>query len=219
VLEIPIISQRTAGLFALASGLVAIAATAFLMAFYALEAPRLLKAGNLDQPTLLGHTNDLLIAVMLVLMLPVVGFVARAGGWPSPLARVIAFGGAAGLLLGALVQVLYVLGIVTGTLQPLLIGVAFLLVGGWLVALSLAPSASRLSGRAASVAGVVAGLGHIGIGAVSILIGPSALADPNAFAGSPMLPALLGVVVLLAYVGLPVWGILLGRRWITAIPH
>jgi hypothetical protein len=43
------------------------------------------------------------------------------------------------------------LGIVTNALQPVLLGVAFLLVGGWLVALGLAPSASRLSGRTARV--------------------------------------------------------------------
>jgi hypothetical protein len=212
------ISQRTAGWCALASGLVSIAATAFLMAFYALEAPSLLEAGDLDQPTPLGHTNDVLIAVTLILLLPVVSFAARAGGWPTAVAKVIALGGAAGLLLGVLVQVLYVLGIVTNALQPVLLGVAFLLVGGWLVALGLAPSASRLSGRTASVACVVAGLGQIGIGAVSILIGPSAMADPNAFAESPALVALLGGVVLLAYIGFPVWAILTGRRWITATP-
>jgi hypothetical protein len=45
------------------------------------------------------------------------------------------------------------LGIVTNALQPVLLGVAFLLVGGWLVALGLAPSASRLSGRTARVDG------------------------------------------------------------------
>jgi hypothetical protein len=213
------ISQRTAGWCALASGLVSIAATAFLMAFYALEAPSLLEAGDLDQPTPLGHTNDVLIAVTLILLLPVVSFAARAGGWPTALAKVIALGGAAGLLLGVLVQVLYVLGIVTNTLQPVLLGVAFLLVGGWLVALGLAPSASRLSARTASVAGVAAGLGHIGIGTVSILIGPSAMADPNAFAGSPALLALLGMVVLLTYVAFPLWGIVLGRRWIRLMPE
>jgi hypothetical protein len=78
--ESPMISQRTAGWSALASGLVSIAATAFLMAFYALEAPRLLEAGDLDQPTPLGHTNDVLIAVTLILLLPVVSFAAHAGG-------------------------------------------------------------------------------------------------------------------------------------------
>lgn len=213
-----LISQRMAGWYALASGLVSIAATAFLMAFFALEAPRLLEAGDLDQPTPLGHTNDVLIAVTLVLLLPVVGFLARAGGWPSAVARVIAVAGAAGLLLGALVQVLYVLGIVTDVLQPVLLGVAFLLVGGWLVALGLAPSASRLSGRAASVAGLAAGVGHTGIGAVSVLVGPSAMADPNALAGSPALVAVIGVAVLLAYLAFPAWGILVGRRWITATP-
>jgi hypothetical protein len=143
---------------------VSIAATAFLMAFYALEAPSLLEAGDLDQPTPLGHTNDVLIAVTLILLLPVVSFAARAGGWTTAVAKVIAQGGAAGLLLGALVQVLYVLGIVTNTLQPVLLGVAFLLVGGWLV-------------------------------------------------------ALLGIVVLLTYVAFPLWGIILGRRWIRLMPE
>jgi regulator of protease activity HflC (stomatin/prohibitin superfamily) len=73
------VDQRTAGRFALASGVVTILAAVVLVVFFLVEAPALVESGNVDPVTVFGSTNDALIAAALALLIPVAIFVGRVG--------------------------------------------------------------------------------------------------------------------------------------------
>ena len=47
--------------------------------FFMVEAPALIESGDVDRITVFGSTNDALIAVGLLLLLPVALFVGRIG--------------------------------------------------------------------------------------------------------------------------------------------
>jgi hypothetical protein len=209
------VDQRTAGRFAIASGIVTIAAAVVLIIFFLVEAPALVESGDVDRITVFGSTNDALIALALMLLLPIALFLARTGE-PRRLHRVVGFVGLAGLGLGTVFMVTTALRVIDYGTNSLLIGVAFALVGAWLLTLNVRAGSSALFSRGARWAGVVAGLSFLAIGGFGAIAGPSVMADPTSLMSFPILVALLGAGTAGLHLATPVWAILTGRRWIAS---
>jgi len=209
------IDQRVAGRFAIASGIMTILAAVVLVIFFLVEAPALIDSGNVDRITVFGSTNDALIAVALLLLLPVATFVARVGE-PGFLHRVAGFVGVAGLGLGVVFMVTTALRVIDYGTNAVVIGVAFALVGAWLLALNVPAGAGVLFSRGARWAGVLAGLAFLSVGGFGAIAGPSVLANPTGLMSSPVLVALLGAGTAGLHLATPVWAILTGRRWLAA---
>jgi hypothetical protein len=209
------VDQRTAGRFAVASGIVTIGAAVVLVIFFLVEAPALVESGNVDRITVFGSTNDALIAVALLLELPVALFVARVGE-PRRLHQIAGYVGLAGLGLGVVFMVTTALRVIDYGTNAILIGVAFALVGAWLLALNVSAGGSVLFSRGARWAGVLAGLAFLSVGGFSAIAGPSVLANPTGLMSSPVLVALLGLGTAGLHLATPVWAILTGRRWLAA---
>jgi hypothetical protein len=208
------VDQPTAGRFAIASGIVTIAAAVVLMIFFLVEAPALVESGDVDRITVFGSTNDALIALALMLLLPVAIFLARTGE-PKRLHGVVGFVGLAGLGLGTVFMLTTAVRVIDYSTNTLLIGVAFALVGGWLLALNVPAGASPLFSRGGRWAGVLAGLAFVTIGAFGAIAGPSVMADPTSLLGYPILVALLGAGTAGLHLATPAWAILAGRRWLA----
>jgi hypothetical protein len=209
------VDQRTAGRFAIGSGIVTIAAAVVLMIFFLVEAPALVESGDVDRITVFGSTNDALIALALLLLLPVAIFLARTGE-PKRLHRVVGFVGLAGLGLGTIFMVTTAVRVIDYGTNSLLIGVAFALVGAWLLTLNVPAGAGVLFSRGARWAGVLAGLAFLTIGGFGAIAGPSVMADPTSLMSYPVLVALLGAGTAGLHLATPVWAILTGRRWLAA---
>jgi len=201
------VDQRTAGRFAIASGVVTILAAIVLVIFFVVEAPALVESGDVDRITVFGSTNDALIALALLLLLPVAMFVGRA--------RLV---GVAGLGLGAVFMITTALRVIDYATNSLLIGVAFALVGAWLLVLNVRAGSSASFSGGARWAGVFAGLAFVTIGAFGAIAGPSVMADPTTVMSYPILVALLGAGTAGLHLATPVWAILTGRRWL-AVDH
>lgn len=209
------VDQRTAGRFAIACGIVIILAAIVLVIFFLVEAPALVASGDVDRITVFGSTNDALIALSLLLLIPVAVFVARVGE-PRRLHQVAGLVGLAGLGLGTVFMVTTALRVIDYGTNSILIGVAFVLVGAWLLALSAPAGAGVWFSRRARWAGVLAGLAFLSLGGFLPIAGPSATADPAGLMSSPILVALLGAGTAGVHLATPVWAILTGRRWLAA---
>jgi hypothetical protein len=209
------VDQRIAGRFAIANGIVTIVAAVVLVVFFAVEAPALVESGNVDRVTVFGSTNDALVAVSLLLLMPVALFVAGAGH-PRRLHQVAGFVGLAGLGLGTVFMFTTALRIIDYGTNAVVIGVAFAVIGIWLLALSVPASAGSLFRRTSRWAGGLAGLSYVLTGGFAVTAGPSVLADPTALMSSPVLVALLGAGTAGVHLATPVWAILTGRQWLAA---
>jgi hypothetical protein len=209
------VDQRTAGRFAIASGITTIAAAIVLVVFFLVEAPALVKSGNVDRITVFGSGNDALVAVSLLLLLPVAVYLARASE-PRRLHRVAGSIGLVGLGAGTVFMFTTALRVIDYGTNAIVIGVCFALVGIWLLMLNAPDGATVLFGRGARRAGVVAGLAFLADGAFAVIVGPSAVADPDALMSSPILVALIGLGTAGIHLATPVWAILTGRRWLAA---
>jgi hypothetical protein len=209
------IDQRVAGRLAISSGIVTILAAVVLVIFFVVEAPALVESGDVDRITVFGSTNDALIAVALLLLVPVAVFMARIGE-PGRLQRVAGLVGLAGLGLGTVFMFTTALRVIDYATNSFLIGVAFALVGAWLLALNIPPRARALFSRGARWAGVLAGLAFVTIGAFGAIAGPSVMADPTSLMSYPVLVALLGAGTAGLHLATPVWAIMTGRRWIAS---
>jgi hypothetical protein len=209
------VDQRIAGKFAIASGIVTILAAVVLVIFFLVEAPALVESGDVDRITVFGSANDALIAVALLLLSPAAVFVARVGE-PRQLHQVAGYVGLMGLGLGAVFMVTTALRVIDYATNSFLIGVAFALVGAWLLALNVPAGASALFRRAARWAGILAGLAFVTIGGFGAIAGPSVMADPTSLMSYPVLVALLGAGTAGLHLATPVWAILSGRMWLAA---
>jgi len=207
------VDQRTAGRFAIASGMVTILAAAVLVIFFLVEAPALVESGDVDRITVFGSSNDALIAVALMLLLPVALHVARVGE-PRRLHQVAGYVGLAGLGLGTVFMFTTALRVIDYGTNSVLSGVAFAMVGAWLLALNAPAGASVFFNRGARWAGVLAGLAFLSTGVFVAIAGPSATADPASLLSSPVLIALLGAGIAGVHLATPVWAIMAGRRWL-----
>jgi hypothetical protein len=209
------VDQRIAGKFAIASGVVTIVAAIVLVIFFLVEAPALVESGDVDRITVFGSTNDALIAVALLLLVPVAVFVARVAE-PRNLQQVAQYVGLGGLGLGSAFMVTTALRVIDYGTNSILIGVAFVMVGAWLLALNIPAGASVLFSPGARWAGILAGLAFLSIGGFAAIAGPSATANPADLTSSPVLVALLGAGTAGLHLATPVWAILTGRRWLAA---
>lgn len=209
------VDQRTAARFAIASGIVMIVAAVVLVAFFIVEAPALVESGDVDRTTIFGSSNDALVAVSLLLLSPVAVFASRVRE-PKGLHKVVGFVGLAGLGLGTVFMFTTALRVIDYGTNSILIGVAFAMVGAWLLASNVLAGADVLFSRGARWAGGFAGLAFLSIGGFATIAGPSVLANPEGLMSSPILVGLLGLGTAGLHLATPVWAILTGRRWLAA---
>jgi hypothetical protein len=142
-------------------------------------------------------------------------YLARASE-PRRLHRVAGSIGLVGLGAGTVFMFTTALRVIDYGTNAIVIGVAFALVGVWLLALTVPAGASVLFSRGARWAGVLAGLAFLSVGGFSAIAGPSVLANPTGLMSSPVLVALLGAGTAGLHLATPAWAILTGRRWLAA---
>ena len=179
------------------------------------EAPSLVESNDVDRASVFGSINDALVGISLLLLVPIAVLLARPNGsGRGP--QVFGVVGVSGLVVAAAIQFLHVLRAIDTTAQPILTGVAFVMVGVWLLALTYPAHAGVVFGVAARWAGALAGLGYLSIGGLAVAVGPAARAHPEKFLSSPFVVVVYADGLLRSQFGPPVWAILSGRRLLAA---
>ncbi len=202
--------RRLNGQLAIASGIVGILATAVLLAFYLLEAPQAVAAG--DKTSRLGAINDALGGVQFLLLAPVAAALRLTG---PRLSRLAAVAGAAGLAGIGVAAEFYVLGLIGSEVWYPIAGAGYLLSGIWIGSTSVvAPSGSLPRGLTRLGLAICAGILMIPVG-VFLLGGLSALTDPRlALHNYPFLGT-IAIGIFAIAIGLPIWSIWLGRHFLS----
>ena len=201
--------MRLAGRLAIASGLVGILATAVLLAFYLLEAPRAVAAGA--QTSRLGAINDALGGVQLLLLVPVAATLLLTSHRLGLLAAIAGVAGLAGVGVAA---ELYVLGRIGSEVWYPIAAAGYVLIGVWIGSISLIGRSGYLP-RGLTRLGVATGAGILMIPVgVFLLGGLSALTDPRlALHNYPFL-ASIAIGIIATVIGVPIWSIWLGRHFL-----
>lgn len=197
---------------AIASGILAVIALAFLLLFYALEAPALFASGATDVWVPLGRTNDALIGLTALAAVPLAARLHVSWRPSQPGVSMLAFaiGAVAFVLVGA-TQLLFAANLVSTAVQTLLLGPLLLGVAAWLLAVNVGRADGALRGGLLA-AGLAAGIGY-GLTALTTLLYASAGGgDPRALFSNPILVVFAGLGLPLSQLGYPVWAIWLARR-------
>jgi hypothetical protein len=209
--------RRFAALSAIASGVIGLMGFVFLIAFFALEAPAVMKSGNLTASTFFGVLSNICgIAQMLLLIIVAVALaqsLAQHGsGRIAPLRRVGLACGVAGTVVMAAATVLSTMrvGAVGQVAMASMLGLAA--VGLWLVISNYLGRADEVLSPRLAWLGVAVGAGII-IMAISFLGagGPSMMQDPSSIPANFLVLTGIGIGTLALQIGLPLWSILLGR--------
>lgn len=196
---------------AIASGILSIIGTIFLVAFFVVEAPAILESGNTEQWLPLGRTNDALVGLTALAAIPLAARLhliwrGRTEGISSA-----AFPIAIVALLGTgVTQLVYAANMISSATQTILIGPLFAGTGVWLLAVNAGHAVPSLRGRLSSV-GIVAGVGYALLLVTTLAYVTSGSSDPAVAFQNPLFGITAALGFLGAYVGYPVWTIWLGR--------
>ncbi len=194
---------------AIASGVLSVIGTVFLLLFYALEAPALVDRGGGWVP--LGRTNDALIGLTALVAIPLAALLHTTWRVRAPVASNVAFAVAVVTMVATgVIQLIYAANLVSTATQLVVVGSALAGTGAWLVAVSIGRAASSVGGALRWI-GVAAGIGYILLFAASVIYSAGNL-NQQAMRQNPPLLALFGIAVLASQIGYPVWAIWLGRR-------
>ena len=197
-------SAKRTSLFAYAAGATGILANLFLVAFYIMLG---LQAGGQEDGTPLGSASDLTGSLSVVFMIPVA--LALAGSLPQR--RATRFTQAASLTAMVLLSVggpLLVLGVLAFEVETPIAMAAYVILSLWLLLvnrwLRLAGALPVRLARLGEVLGAGALAGYVVVG-LSLLLPWMSWPQLVIFGG--------GVLIgLPAYLGIPVWFVLLGRH-------
>lgn len=194
---------------AIASGVLSVVGTVFLLLFYALEAPALVESGGGWVP--FGRTNDALVGLTALAAILLAARLHTTWRARAPVASTAAFAVAIVTMVATgVIQLVYAANLVSTATQLMVVGPALAGTGAWLVAMSIGRAASSVGGALRWI-GVAAGIGYILLFAASVFYSAGNL-NQQAMRENPPLLALFGVAVLASQVGYPVWAIWLGRR-------
>jgi hypothetical protein len=200
-------TMRRIGWLAIASGIVGILATVVLIAFYALEAPQAVAAGA--KTSRLGAVNDAMGGVEYLLLVPVAAMFLPAR---ETLTRLAAIGGAAGLAGVAIVQELYVFGVIGSAVDYPAIAVGYALIGVWIATASLVGRRSAHLPHLLTLLGVAIGVGMLLIPVgVFLLGGLGVMTAPKLVLTNYPFLASTAIAIIAIAIGLPLWSVWLGR--------
>ena len=196
---------------AIASGILSIVGTIFLIAFFVFEAPTILESGDTEQWLPLGRTNDALVGLTALSAIPLAARLhlvwrERAQGISNA-----AFAMAIVALLGTgVTQLVYAANVISSATQTILVGPLFAGTGVWLLAVNAGRAVPSLDGRLRSV-GIVAGAGYLLLLVTTLAYVSSGSSDPAVAFANPLFGIMAALGFLGAYLGYPVWAIWLGR--------
>ena len=156
-----LLNSRFVGWSAILSGVVDLVGTVFLILFFALEAPQILKCGEPSTPPLFGTLNDATFVLVALFLIPVaLALHARERTQAPALSWITLAIGLASLLAIATTQVLYVPRLLSSVQQSPLLTTSLGTMGLWLLL------ANALAWRGGTLPTGLSGLGH-GQGSVS----------------------------------------------------
>jgi hypothetical protein len=197
---------------AIASGLLSIVGTIFLVAFFVFEAPTILASGDTETWVPLGRTNDALIGLTALAALPLAARLHVAWRRRAPGASSVVFAiGAVALLATGMTQLIYAANGISSATQTILIGPLFAATGVWLLAVNAGRADDALTGWLRG-SGLVAGAGYVLLLATTVAYTTSGTNDPSVAFENPVFAISAALGFLGTYVGYPVWGVWLGRR-------
>lgn len=199
------------GRAAIASGILSIIGTIFLVAFFVVEAPAILESGNTEQWLPLGRTNDALVGLTALAAIPLAARLHLTWRGRKEGISSAAFAIAIVALLGTgVTQLVYAANMISSGTQTILIGPLFAGTGAWLLAVNAGRAVPSLRGRLRSV-GIVAGAGYVLLLVTTLAYVTSGSSDPAVAFQNPLFGITAALGFLGAYVGYPVWAIWLGR--------
>lgn len=205
--------QVKSAIAAIASGVIAFVASGFLVAFYVIEAPQILRTGT--GPMTLGTINDVLIILQFLLLAWVVVVFGRHLRGSYTLRLAMTGIGLLGIGLVVLAQGLLVARVWKIDTNSLVVTPGIGLTGTWLLLANWKAVASGRIGRRLGWLGIVSGAFCLIRGASFFLFnGPSAASSPHD-GFTINIPLIVGSAIgLLGFAfGLPMWSIWLGLRW------
>jgi hypothetical protein len=197
---------------AIASGILSIIGTIFLVAFFVVEAPAILESGTTEQWLPLGRTNDALVGLTALAAIPLAARLHLTWRGREEGISSAAFAIAIVAFLGTgVTQLVYAANVISSATQTILIGPLFAGTGVWLLAVNAGRAVPSLRGRLRSV-GIVAGVGYALLLVTTLAYVTSGSSDPAVAFQNPVFAVAAGLGFLGGYVGYPAWAIWLGRR-------
>jgi hypothetical protein len=199
------------GRAAIASGILALVGTVFLLLFYAIEAPAIFESGDTETWVPLGRTNDALIGLSALAAVPLAALLHASWRQRAEGASTATFAVAAvALLVTGAMQLLYAANVVSSALQTLVIGPLFLGIAAWLLAVNVGRAHPSINGVLRGV-GVAAGIGYLLLALTTVLYYTSGTSDPSALFANPLFAVVAGLGLAASQIGYPLWAIWLGR--------
>lgn len=210
--------RRYASLSSLASGVIGLVGFAFLLAFFALEAPSLMQSSDLTRPTFFGVLSNVSGILQMLLLIPAAIVLAQpladqGSAQNRGLRRLTLFLGVAGILVMSVTTTLTTLRIgVVGQMATVSI-IALGAVGLWLLISNYLGRADKTLKPGLAWPGTAVGAG-LTVMAISVLAagGPSITQNPSTVSVNFVVLAGIAAGTLALQLGLPVWAILLGRQ-------
>ena len=204
------------GWSAILSGAINLIGFVFLLLFFALEAPRWIQSGEPDTPPLFGTLNDASFIFVALFMIPVAVALNKMNRSQSPTFSLISLIiGMIGMLAMVIIQALYVPRLIQTAQQGILLNIALLFIGLWMILVNALGRAAHLP-RGLAWLGILVGVSIILLPVAVIAIGGSAfLDDPSIALSNPLFMFAFAAGVLGFSIGYAIWAILLGRLFLT----
>jgi hypothetical protein len=206
------------GWSAILSGAIDLIGFVFLLLFFALEAPRWIQSGEPNPPPLFGTLNDASFVFVALFMIPVAVALNKMNRRQSPTLSLISLIiGMTGMLATAIIQALYVPRLIQTAQQGILVNIALIFIGLWMILVNVLGRAGAASlPRGLAWLGIVAGVSIILLPVAVIAIGGSVfLDDPSIGLSNPLFMFAFATGVLGFSIGYAIWAILLGRLFLT----
>ena len=204
------------GWSAILSGVVDVMGFVFLLLFFALEAPNWIQSGEPNTPPLFGTLNDASFIFVALFMIPVAVALNKMNRSQSPTFSLISLIiGMIGMLATVIIQALYVPRLIQTAQQGILVNIALLFIGLWMILVNALGRAAHLP-RGLAWLGILVGVSIILLPVAVIAIGGSAfLDDPSIALSNPLFMFAFAAGVLGFSIGYAIWAILLGRLFLT----
>jgi len=206
------------GWSAILSGAVDLIGFVFLLLFFALEAPRWIQSGEPNPPPLFGTLNDASFIFVALFMIPVAVALNKMTRFQSPTFSLISLIiGMSGMLATVMIQALYVPRLIQTAQQGILVNIALVFIGLWMILVNLLGRAGATNlPRGLAWLGIVAGVSIILLPVAYLAVGSSALLDnPSIGLSNPLFMFGFATGILGFSIGYAIWAILLGRLFLT----
>src|SRR6266508_842444 len=201
------------------SGAVDLIGFLFLLLFFALEAPRWIQSGEPNPPPLFGTLNDASFIFVALWRIPVaVALYKRDRSQSLTFSLISLIIGMIGRLATVIIQALYVPRLIQTAQQGILVNIALVFIGLWMILVNLLGRAGAANlPRGLAWLGIVAGVSIILLPVAYFAVGSSALLDnPSIGLSNPLFMFGFATGILGFSIGNAIWAILLGRLFLTS---